>query len=1598
LASGADHTARLEMLRILAGPPAYRPAALPGGQPVQRSPADSRGTEAAKTSQDVTAQRTLAETSRMHEVPPPIDNSPDRSLEQHIESTFGTIRELRGDPNLWGTDGRAQRPIHIPIIPPERLRTIVGAMATHVTLTSRIDTSRLIERMARRRPIWRVPRRTRRSLGKHLVVLCDQGVGMMPFRPDIAMLIGRLSLVVGAAQLKVAEFGAAGHLDLPMDAISSGSTVLILSDLQGFARRNGYAHAGREEWGALAAEIRHKNAAGIVLSPGAPDGRVPLPAFPEIFPISRRALMSIVPWDDGLTAASTSAFVNRRRSAKQVEAKRKVNELPDVLGQMVQLLTMVHDLDRFTLRVIRLALREPARLRTALLAHAKSSPGFAAQWRQFTDVEPASPSAGPYHEYTIWASECVIARDEIATLAPLKDRSGIKAILGMPAAWPRIIALVRNALMLARAGRGLNQYMGDALQWARQPLRDDPERAARELQDLYALGSKLATRDGHERRLRAIDPSFRVSPVIGARDSSSRLSTLTLLRTPAGLEVDLDRDIAGAIHIPLEPGVDLAEGWIEVWSRTGKAPVHRARLWPPSVTVPLKAADGFGIVETIVVRLPRRIVALRLESSRDSVAPLFSASDIPKGDMRFDGENLVIGISCYDPIGLLPLNIRPAAVAKVNFATAGSLHMIKDGVWHDGFDTLFVQPDPRSGEVRAINLPFPERDVGAPSRFAQQGGSIALMGSAAAWHILVEDGGARVVHWRTDPLYARVQELVTSKAGILMLDQTGNTLNLLPTPTVAEPQPNPICVHLGSRPSQIALADNGLVAARVNDNVLIFEPFAAIPPAAVDTVKSSTNTPLAARVRATLSRTWLPPGDYRKATLLEALGSGARDTMSRIYNTLERKFDVTLSSRELQQHLKLDQGAADLFAAVWRGDLAAIAASGFDVDVVIPGSGLSALHLASAFPKPYSRIEALLDRGANINARDPFGCTALYTAAFANDGGEGMALLLERGADPSLNGLIDGITVGPLAPFVSRAAFEEPSDMKLFERLLAGGANPAAFGSTDKWGLLAAAAPKPPSVILRALELDVEVNQVSEDGWSPLLACIWHGNTEAARALIDAGANIHHQLNNGATGVSIAIRQQSLECLALLLDQGASANAAVPRALVSPVVPLDELVTLPEDAEAELVLGMARLLGKAGVDPEAIRPPRSHRLFRDLVGAPLLEGASRQRMLLQGLAESGKPAKLTNTVLDCIKAGFAKPYDFAALLTLPFDAAARGDHGVTLAHIVAAHPASPDVAAHLSALEAEGVDLLVADDHGTTPLHSACAAGHEAAIAELLRRAPELASRGRNDGLTAPELLVLIDRSDLAMRYFGAVPDVKRWRVANQPSTLEIARLQGLPPATLWTISVISEGPRIADLQFASLPVPLPETLLVWTPVLRREATLPYQGAQRLEETYWRRSDGVGGVSARVLTDNKNTEFAVDGTARPIYSLNQIERPYLPNQQAAMAYLKFFCHAVHGNDGAFAVVDSRETLDSHLGTLVDADLTLPMLEVRRVDGSVPAHWYVQATVRYSSTLSVCQFRLLDGGMIEMSGDFPTKSWATGEAPTFGRDGHIFYYC
>ena len=182
------------------------------------------------------------------------------------------------------------------------------------------------------------------------------------------------------------------------------------------------------------------------------------------------------------------------------------------------------------------------------------------------------------------------------------------------------------------------------------------------------------------------------------------------------------------------------------------------------------------------------------------------------------------------------------------------------------------------------------------------------------------------------------------------------------------------------------------------------------------------------------------------------------------------------------------------------------------------------------------RVEALLAAGADVNAAQPDGMTALHWAAYRDDL-EAARKLLRAGADVTAENRY-GVT--PLTPACING------NGAMVELLLAAGADANTSSSGGETVLQLAARTGEIAPVRALLARGAEVNAVAgETGQTALMWAAAEGHAEVVSALLAAGADRGARLDAGFTAFLFAVREGRLAVVRLLLQAGADANAAI---------------------------------------------------------------------------------------------------------------------------------------------------------------------------------------------------------------------------------------------------------------------------------------------------------------------------------------------------------------------------------------------------------------------------------------------------------------------
>jgi uncharacterized protein len=179
-------------------------------------------------------------------------------------------------------------------------------------------------------------------------------------------------------------------------------------------------------------------------------------------------------------------------------------------------------------------------------------------------------------------------------------------------------------------------------------------------------------------------------------------------------------------------------------------------------------------------------------------------------------------------------------------------------------------------------------------------------------------------------------------------------------------------------------------------------------------------------------------------------------------------------------------------------------------------------------------VRQLLDKGANVEARDASGKTALIAAAYANHL-DVAKVLIDAGADVNTQ---DRTQQSAYLIATSEGYLE------LLHMTLAAGADVRSLDSYNGTGLIRAADRGHVEIVEALLRTDIDRNHVNRLGWTALLEAIILGDggprhTEVVRLLIDGGADVNLADGEGVTPLAHAQQRGYTEIIDLLQSAGA---------------------------------------------------------------------------------------------------------------------------------------------------------------------------------------------------------------------------------------------------------------------------------------------------------------------------------------------------------------------------------------------------------------------------------------------------------------------------
>jgi ankyrin repeat protein len=221
-------------------------------------------------------------------------------------------------------------------------------------------------------------------------------------------------------------------------------------------------------------------------------------------------------------------------------------------------------------------------------------------------------------------------------------------------------------------------------------------------------------------------------------------------------------------------------------------------------------------------------------------------------------------------------------------------------------------------------------------------------------------------------------------------------------------------------------------------------------------------------------------------------------------------------------------------------DVARLLKEGADLDAAQP-DGMTAIVWA-AYHDDLGTAKQLVRAGANVKAQNRYGVTALSQAC-VNGNGALVKLLLDHGADPNTK-LRGGETALMTAARTGRLEAVTP--------LLDKGADPDAKEQQGQTALMWAAAEGHADVIDALIQAGAADRTPLKSGFTPLSFAVRGGHIAAAKRLLAAGADVNEAMTEARGGRNLPVKNTSplllamenghFELATVLLEAGADPN------------------------------------------------------------------------------------------------------------------------------------------------------------------------------------------------------------------------------------------------------------------------------------------------------------------------------------------------------------------------------------------------------------------------------------------------------------------------
>ena len=254
-------------------------------------------------------------------------------------------------------------------------------------------------------------------------------------------------------------------------------------------------------------------------------------------------------------------------------------------------------------------------------------------------------------------------------------------------------------------------------------------------------------------------------------------------------------------------------------------------------------------------------------------------------------------------------------------------------------------------------------------------------------------------------------------------------------------------------------------------------------------------------------------------------------------------------------------------------------------------------------------VQAELDKGVDVNAKNDFGETPLDMALWLNGASETVDLIRKRGGKTSkeLIALSDAVRTGNiedvkkhLAAGADVNAKDMYEDTPLYEAvklgykgiaelLLANGADVNVKNNVGWVPLHMATALDHKEIVELLVTNGANVDAKDDDGSTPMHYAAWYDRKEVAELVIAGGADVNAKDENGWTPLHYATDAGLMEISGLLIEQGADVNARD----MDGKTPLDRAIQLNRTEIADLL----RKHGLPAIPPVEVPAPMPRLIF-----------------------------------------------------------------------------------------------------------------------------------------------------------------------------------------------------------------------------------------------------------------------------------------------------------------------------------------------------------------------------------------------------------------